>query len=242
MSSEQRAYIPPHLRKEGQEYRPPRPCASIESDYLQNRNEQHPSNQRNSHEKRVRFNEHRSYEPWIQNQNQNETRKHEIENIKLKEQIAKLEKDLSFYSSNIPKVPEQDLIDLKQQFDSYKKMKYEEFAIIKEKLSNHDQIVHDLNREIKRMEEQVRIAELKVKQYESSIRTLNDRIKYLSAHQVESIKPQQEQETKNEMIADDWINIKKSIDYVLSLDKKISQREGFNIPALKLTRQLIDKY
>ena len=243
MTSEMNAYVPPHLRGEGQQNRTPRSRASDSfapnNRQYQNRNSSY--NQRRTNEKRVRFND----QPYVPSfQSQIEVQRLEHENKELKNQMSEMEKKLSFYTSRGAKVPEQDYIDLENKFKAYKDMKYKEFSQIKIKLDNHDQEVLGLNREIKRMEDQVRVAELKVKQYESSIKDLNEKIRILSQHQVEAVPPPSVEAQKfSKVVPDDWKILRRAADYVLSFKSKDLNKNGFTsmeIAALKQARSDIN--
>ena len=137
---------------------------------------------------------------------------------------------------------------LKEDFEKYKQQKYNEFATIKDKLNSHDDMVTNFNKEIRKLEESLKLEHAKVSQYVGSIKDLNARIKTLEAQQVAMPAPSVAQQqpspsttsnSKPDLIEDDWENIRKALDFVLSLDKKEASRAGFNVPALKLTRQLI---
>ena len=169
----------------------------------------------------------------------------EVENNRLKQQIAALEKDLDFYTSKGAKVPASDFNTLQAEYKAYKQQKYDEFAKIKDKLDSHNETVSSFKKEIGKLEESLRLEKAKVSQYANSVKDLNARIKQLQEAQPVMIsapqpQPQPQPETTNQQLIEaDWNNIRQALDFVLSRDKKEISRAGFNVAALKLTRQLI---
>ena len=245
------AYVPPHLRNRnnGSNYRPqnngfiPRPA---DNRYRQRREAQ------NHYEEEDEVYAELEQTKRERTRAENAVRALEMENAKLKQQIMKLESDLSFYTSKGAKVPAEQFTKLQTDFNAYKQQKYNEFASIKDKLKSHDETVLNLNKEIRKLEEENRLEKAKVNQYMSSVKDLNAKIKALKdARVVLTSRPQQQQQEQQStlpppptkpdqpLITDDWNNIKRALDFVLSLDKKEITRAGFNPAALKYTRQLI---
>ena len=170
---------------------------------------------------------------------ENTVRALEKENQTLKQQITTLESDLSFYTSKGAKVPEDDFLKLKTEFEHYKTVKYNEFVTIKDKLKTHDETVSNLNKEIRKLEEENRLSRAKVSQYANSVKDLNQRIKELQEVQPIMTAPQPTPNSTPDFIEADWNNIKRALDFILSLDKKEISKAGFNAAELKYTRQLI---
>ena len=221
-----RAYVPPCFRNNGQR------------NY--NNNNRLPQPPRHHHEEED-LHEEIEYLRHNQSRAEQVARNLEAENNKLKQQIAALEKDLDFYTSNGAKVPASDFTKLQADFNAYKQQKYNEFASIKDKLKSHDETVSNLNKENRKLEESLRLEKAKVIQYANSVKDLNIRIKHLQEAQPVMISaPQPQSETTNQQLIEaDWNNIRQALDFILSLDKKELSRAGFNAAALKLTRQLI---
>ena len=248
------AYVPPHLRNmnngsssrpRGNGHAPPRP---VQNTYRRRRDVQNHYEEEDSV-----YAEALEQMKRERTRAENAVRTLEMENAKLKQQIMKLESDLSFYTSKGAKVPAEEFTKLQTDFNAYKQQKYNEFASIKDKLKSHDETVMNLNREIRKLEEENRLEKAKVNQYMSSVKDLNAKIKALKdAQAVPAPQPAQQSQQQQErrlpppptkpdqpLITDDWDNIKHALDFVLSLDKKEITRAGFNPAALKYTRQLI---
>jgi len=234
------AYRPPHLRNDANN------DSSNNSNnnhvkwdsniYNNNRFKQTPSSSRQQfHNKYTDYEYDELYEDLQRKIRQNNELR--VENQKLTQELEQTKKQLAVYISKGPKVSQEEYDKLRNQFEDYKEMKYKEFTKIKDKLNNHDDEINNLNKEVRKLEEQLKSANQDVQRYKSSIHGLNEKIKELKQQQVEQLP--EPQATNKDLIDDDWVNICKSLDYVLSMDKKIASKSGFNIPALKLTRSLI---
>ena len=169
-------------------------------------------------------------------------------NNQLIQDNRRLTDELNMYTSKDPKVSKQDYDKLNKQYEDYKTMKYKEFQKIKDKLNSHDELVRELNKNIAQLEDKLKHSNQDVERYKSAIHDLNQRIRDLKQQQtiLKPIEPKPEpqitepQPLQNEQfIQDDWGNVIKCIDYVLSLDKKIISSLRFDIPSIKMTRSLI---
>lgn len=164
-------------------------------------------------------------------------------------QIEQLQKQLNLYTSKGIKISKEDYDELNSRFEKYKQDKYEEFKVKNAKIAAHDEDIRKLNSEIRNIEEKLRLNEQQLHQYKTSVKDLNERLKEARKSQVikASVEPKpapQQELPKLEdehLIQDDWNGIIQSIDYILSLDKKAIPKH-INIPALKLTRQLLNSH
>ena len=167
-------------------------------------------------------------------------------------EIEQLKAKLAWHESKDPKVSIEEYNKLKQNFDNYKSSASAELKRYKEKATNYDEMERKYLREAKQHEEDMKHAQADVNRYKSSIDSLNARIATLKKSQVIKLAPAEEQpKPTNEppktiedpnMIPDDWKNIIQAVDYILEQDTKAMKRAGFNLPALKLTRELLKSH
>ena len=169
-------------------------------------------------------------------------------------QLEELKNELAWYKSNSPKVSMEEYNKLQQIYENYKSSASSQIKSAREKANNYDEMERKYQREILKYEEDLKHANEEVKRYKSSIDGLNTRIANLKKSQVVKAptpsQPEQQPTTTQQpktiedpnMIPDDWKNIIQSVDYILEQDPKLMKRAGFNLPALKLTRDLLKSH
>lgn len=179
-------------------------------------------------------------------------RKKDSEILTLKADIAKLTQEnqdlnnkLQVYISKGAKVDVSVVEKLKDEYDNYRATQYTQNKALKEKLDAQTNSNQELNKQVRELEEKLRLSTQQVHQYKSSVQDLNQKLKEMK--KVSTIKPQSvEQSTESvqslddpNLIPDDWRAIIAAVDLVLSLDKKLLKGSSVNIRNLQMARTLL---